>query len=103
MSVTQVTQFDVVPEQVDNFIELVVVVLDAMRHEPMLRQAMLHGEPRAPHRFTLSETWENDQDLLSSFKKPHRKRWHSNVTNLLTAERDVTISWEAPVGTVGAL
>jgi autoinducer 2-degrading protein len=64
MSVTYVIKFDVKPDRVDEFLELLTGVLDAMRAESMFHDAMLHRDPESPHCFMLYETWESHDDFF---------------------------------------
>ena len=50
MAITYVITFNVRPERREAFLSLLTGVLDAMRHEPMFHEAVLHqdrenGEP----------------------------------------------------------
>lgn len=66
MPVTYVIKFQVVPERRNEFPELLQGVLDAMREESTLHEAILHRDPESEHRFTLYETWKSHEDAASS-------------------------------------
>jgi Antibiotic biosynthesis monooxygenase len=66
MPVTYVIKFQVVPERRNEFPELLQGVLDAMREESTLHEAILHRDPESKHRFTLYETRKSHEDAASS-------------------------------------
>ena len=95
MAVTYVIKFQVVPAQTSRFVELLSGVLDAMRSEPMLHEAVLHSDPQSAHRFMLYETWESHEDVLNvQLHRSYRHPWHAALPTLLEQERDITI-WQA--------
>lgn len=78
MPVTYVIRFNVRPEQQDRFLALIGGVLDAMRHEPMFHQAVLHRDPQSAHSFMLCETWESHDDVVEvQLRRPYRTEWHA--------------------------
>jgi quinol monooxygenase YgiN len=94
MPVTYLIEFQVVPEQRSEFLELLEGVLDAMRSEPMFHQAVLHRDPACDQRFMLCETWESHEDVLNvQLHRPYRRAWHAALPRLLRQERDISI-WE---------
>jgi autoinducer 2-degrading protein len=94
MPVTYLIKFQVVPEQRGRFLELLGGVLCAMRGEPMFHEAVLHRDPGSEHRFMLSETWENHEDVLNvQLHRPYRRARHEALSTVLQQERDITI-WE---------
>ena len=94
MPVTYVIKFRVVPGQREEFLKLLGSVLDAMRHEPTFREAVLHRDPASEHRFLLYETWESHDDVLSvQLARPYRRAWHDALPRLLACDRDIEI-WE---------
>jgi autoinducer 2-degrading protein len=95
MSVTYVIRFQVVPEKLDRFMNLLNGVLDAMRDEPNFHEAMLHRDPDSPHRLMLYETWESHEDVLEAqLNRPYRQAYHEALPDLLVKPREVTI-WQA--------
>lgn len=98
MPVTYLIQFAVKPGQRGRFLALLEGVLDAMRHEPMFHEAILHRDPASEHRFMLYETWESHEDVLAiQIHRPYRQAWHDALPSLLERERDISV-WE-PVRT----
>jgi len=94
MPITYVIVFDVRPQERGRFLSLLSDVLDAMRHEPMFHEAVLHQDPENENRFMLYETWEDHADVLEvQLHRPYREAWHAALPTLLTAERDIAI-WQ---------
>ncbi|MGE0240670.1 MAG: putative quinol monooxygenase [Parvibaculaceae bacterium] len=92
MAITYVITFNVRPERRDAFLTLLEGVLDAMRHEPMFHEAVLHQDPETANRFMLYETWEDHQDVLDvQLHRPYRKAWHEALPTLLDGEREIAI------------
>ena len=86
--------FDVVPERLGEFLELLGGALDAMRSEPTFREAILSRDPEREDRFMLCETWESHKEVLEvQLARPYRSAWHEALPRLLRRERDVTI-WQ---------
>jgi quinol monooxygenase YgiN len=94
MSVTYLIEFDVKPKERERFLDLLNGVLDAMRHEEMFVDAVLHADPADDNRFMLHETWQSHEDVLTAqLARPYRAAWHEALPNLLAAERKVSM-WE---------
>ena len=94
MAVTYLIKFHVVPERRDQFLGLLEGVLDAMRAEPTFHEAILHRDPASEYRFTLYETWESHEDVVSvQLHRPYRRAFHEALPALLERERDITV-WE---------
>jgi len=92
--VTYLIIFDVVPERLGEFLELLGGVLDAMRSEPTFREAILSRDPEREDRFMLCETWESHAEVLEvQLARPYRSAWHEALPRVLRRERDVTI-WQ---------
>jgi quinol monooxygenase YgiN len=92
MSVTFMIRFTVVPAERERFLRLLEDVLDAMRHEPMFHEAILHADPENETRFMLYETWEDIDDVLNvQLARPYRQAWHAALPSLLAGERDITV------------
>jgi (4S)-4-hydroxy-5-phosphonooxypentane-2,3-dione isomerase len=95
MSVTYVIRFEVIPDKLERFLDLLNGVLDAMRDEPNFHEAVLHRDPDCPHRLMLYETWESHEDVLAEqLNRPYRQAYHEALADLLVKPRDVTI-WQA--------
>ena len=94
MAVTYVIRFTVRPEQRSRFLALLDGVLDAMRHEPMFHEAILHQDPDDENHLMLYETWEDHDDVLTvQLQRPYREAFHAALDEVLAAPRDVTI-WQ---------
>lgn len=94
MAITYVIKFNVRAEQRVEFLKLLNDVLDAMRHEPMFHEAILHQDPENENRFMLYETWEDHEDVLEvQLHRPYRKAWHDALPTLIIGERDIAI-WQ---------
>jgi quinol monooxygenase YgiN len=94
MAITYVIIFNVRAERRAAFRSLLDGVLDAMRHEPMFHEAVLHKDPENDNRFMLYETWEDHADVLEvQLHRPYREAWHEALPTLLIGERDIAI-WQ---------
>lgn len=94
MAITYVIKFNVRPEKRPEFLALLDGVLDAMRHEPMFHEAVLHQDPESANCFMLYETWEDHEDVLKvQLQRPYREAWHKALPTLLIGERDISI-WQ---------
>jgi quinol monooxygenase YgiN len=92
MAVTYIIRFHVKPEQRERFHTLLNGVLDAMRHEPMFHEAVLHAHPEQPNVFLLYETWEDHEDVLNvQVKRPYRAAWHAALDEILAAPREISV------------
>ncbi|OHV85079.1 putative quinol monooxygenase [Rhizobium sp. LCM 4573] len=92
MPVTYLIKFDIRPEQRQRFMSLLNGVLDAMRHEPMFHEAVLHADPDNENRMMLYETWEDHEDVLEvQVKRPYREAWHAALPEFLASPRDISI------------
>lgn len=92
MPVTYLIKFDIRPEQRERFMALLGSVLDAMRHEPMFHEAVLHADPENENRMMLYETWEDHRDVLEvQVKRPYRNEWQAALPELLANPRDISV------------
>ncbi|WP_105434660.1 putative quinol monooxygenase [Neorhizobium tomejilense] len=92
MPITYVIRFDILPAQRHRFMALLNGVLDAMRHEPMFHNAMLHADPGNENHVMLYETWEDHADVLEvQLKRPYREAWHAALPDLLASPRDISV------------
>jgi quinol monooxygenase YgiN len=92
VAITYVIKFNVAAERRQQFLTLINGVLDAMRHEPMFHEAVLHQDPDSENRFMLFETWEDHADVVEvQLKRPYRKAWHDALPEILVDERDIAI------------
>jgi len=94
LAVTYIIGFEVVPERLDEFLELLHGVLDAMRQESAFHEAVLHRDPASRCHYMLYETWQSHEDVLRvQLHRPYRQAWHDALPTILERERQVTI-WE---------
>lgn len=92
MAVTYLIEFAIRPSERERFLELLNGVLDAMRHEPMFHQAVLHSDPADENRMMLYETWEDHDDVLEvQVKRPYREAWHAALPDLIEGERKISV------------
>ena len=92
MSVTYVIKFQVVAGKHEEFLALLGGVLDAMRHEPMFVEAMLHADPDDANRLMLYETWQDHDDVVNvQIHRPYRQAFHQALPTMLAAPRDISI------------
>jgi len=92
--VTYVIEFEVVPEQRANFLQLLGTVLDEMKSESTFCQAVLHRDPGSEYRFMLYETWQSHEEVIKvQIKRPYRNAWHDALPRLLVSERRIQL-WE---------
>jgi quinol monooxygenase YgiN len=85
---------DVKPELEDEFLGLLMPVLDAMRHEPTFVSAALHRSPDDPSRFMLYEIWADRDDLINvQMKRQYRSTYEARLPDLLCEPRRVEV-WE---------
>lgn len=94
MSVTYLIRFSVRPARRAQFLALLEGVLDAMRREPMFREAILHRDPADQDRLMLYETWEDHDDVLRvQLQRPYRAAFHAALDEMLAEPREVSI-WQ---------
>lgn len=92
MAVTYIIRFDVKPDRIERFHSLLNGVLDAMRHESMFHEAVLHAHPEQANVFLLYETWEDHDDVLNvQVKRPYREAWHAALDDILAAPREISM------------
>ena len=90
MPVTFAIRLDVKPEEQERFLRLLNGVLDAMRHEPMFHEAVLHRNPERENHFMLYETWEDLDNVIEvQLQRPYRDEWHEALPEILESERDI--------------
>jgi quinol monooxygenase YgiN len=76
------------PGREEEFLRLLAPVLDAMRHEPSLINAVLHRDPEDPAHFLLYETWADMRDLLEvQMRRPYRAAHEARLPALLREPR----------------
>jgi quinol monooxygenase YgiN len=92
MTVAYIIDFDVKPERIDTFLDMVNAVLSAMRHEENFLECALNQDPDNPARFMLYEAWADHEDVLDvQLKRPYRQAWHDALPDLLAAPRTFSI------------
>ena len=92
--VTVVLVLRVRPGREEEFLTLLLPVLDAMRHEPTFINAVLHRDPEDPLRFMLYETWGDLTDLVEvQMRRSYREAYWAALPGLLSAPREVHL-WQ---------
>jgi len=92
MTVAYIIHFDVKPERIDPFLDMLNAVLSAMRHEANFLECALNRDPDNPARFMLYEAWADHQDVLDvQLNRPYRQAWHDALPDLLAAPRAISI------------
>lgn len=92
MPVTAIIEFRIVPAERERFLTLLNAVLDAMRHEPMFHEAMLHVDPENENHMMLYETWEDLDDVINvQLSRDYRKAFHAALPEVLEEPRGVSI------------
>lgn len=78
----------------EEFLALLMPVLDAMRQEATFINAVLHRDPQDPCRFMLYETWADLDDLMQvQMHRPYRQEYWSRLPDLLREPREVR-AWQ---------
>jgi quinol monooxygenase YgiN len=78
------------PGAEEEFLDLLVPVLDAMRHEPTFVNAVLHRDPEDPTRFMLYETWADLDDVVEvQMHRQYRKAYWDRLPALLREPRRI--------------
>jgi len=94
MSVTYVVEFEVRPEKLSLFSQLLRDVLDRMRHESTFIEAKLLRNPEHLNAFKLVETWANHDNVVQvQIQRPYRAELNSRFDELLASPRKVS-TWE---------
>lgn len=74
----------------EEFLDLLMPVLDAMRHETTFINAVLHQDPEDPTRFMLYETWANFDDVANvQIHRDYRQPYWDRLPELLREPRQV--------------
>jgi quinol monooxygenase YgiN len=80
------------PECRQEFLDLLIPLLDAMRHEPTFIDTVLHMDPEDPNRFMLYETWADLDELVQvQAQREYRKTFMDRLPELLAEERQIRI------------
>lgn len=92
--VSYVIIFTLLPGAEVEFLRLLEPVLDAMRHEPTFRNAILHCDPSASNRYMLYESWSDAEDVANvQVHRKYRQAFWKNLPKLLETARDVQV-WQ---------
>ena len=82
------------PGREAEFLDLLMPVLDAMRHEPSFINAVLHRSPDDPTLFMIYETWADLDELMQvQIPRDYRQAYIAALPDVLRQERGVTI-WQ---------
>jgi len=81
---------EVKPGREAEFLDLLLPLLDAMRHEATFVNAVLHRDPAVEGRFLLYETWRDLEELVAvQLERPYRRAYHERLPDLLRRPREV--------------
>jgi len=76
------------------YLELVLPIIDAMRHETSFINNVIHRAPDDPTRFMIYETWADRDDVFNvQIKRDYRKAYEARLPKMLRAPRDMAF-WE---------
>jgi quinol monooxygenase YgiN len=82
--------FALKPGSEEEFFDLLMPVLDAMRHEKTFINAVLHQDAEDPARFMLYETWADLDDVVQvQVHREYRKSYWDRLPELLREPRQV--------------
>lgn len=91
-TIAVVVTLHVKPGREEEFLRLLLPVLDAMRHEPTFVNAVLHRDQDDPARFMLYETWADREDLASvQMRRAYRGTYEARLPDLLREPRHATV------------
>ena len=87
-----IVTLQVKPGKEQAFLEVLMPVLDRMRHEATFVNTVLHVDPGDPCRFMLYETW-SDLDVVAQVQihRDYRRGYLERLPELLAEERRVEI------------
>jgi len=87
-----VVSFHVKPDSLSEFLELLMPIIDAVRHEPTFINHFLHQDPEDPTRLMVYENWtDQDEFYAVQIKRDYRKAYE--LPELLIEPRRVEI-WQ---------
>jgi quinol monooxygenase YgiN len=85
-----IVSFDLKPGCDEEFLALLMPVLDAMRHETTFINAVLHRDPEDPSRFMLYETWADLDDVAQvQIQRAYRQAYWARLPDLLREPRQI--------------
>jgi quinol monooxygenase YgiN len=88
--VTFVVTIALKPGREEEFLDLLMPVLDAMRHETTFINAVLHQDPQDATRFMIYETWADLDDVVEiQMHREYRKAYWERLPDLLREPRQV--------------
>lgn len=81
---------EVKPGREEEFLGLLLPVLDAMRQEASFINAVLHRDPAVEGCFLLYETWRDLEELVEvQLERPYRRAYHERLPALLRKPREI--------------
>jgi len=82
--------FSIRPDCADEFVAIVSAVIDSMRHEDNFVTTFLCGDPAAPGRFFLFETWKSRARFIAvEMGREYRKSYEARLAEIELAPREV--------------
>lgn len=80
-------------ECLDEYLELVNGVADAMRHEETFQYLIVGQDPDDPTRFNYFEAWEDRTEFYEvQMKRPYRDRFEERIPAMLKTPRSI-VEW----------
>lgn len=91
MAVTYTVVIELKPGAADEFLALLMPVLDAMRLEETFMEAALHRDAADSDRFLIYETWTDPRDVEQvQMGRAYRKEFWARLPALLRNPRQVS-------------
>lgn len=84
-----VGQFEVHPDDVEGVAELMRVMMNETVKEHGCHHYAFSRDLSTPHRFQLSELWEDDASLAAHFKTAHMAKYREGLGKLRVQHRSV--------------
>ena len=85
-----VGQFDIHPEDAAAAAELMRVMMNETMQEQGCHHYAYSRDLSTPHRFQLSELWEDDASLAAHFRTGHMATYRAGMSQLRVYRRTVT-------------
>ena len=78
----------------DEYLDLVMPIVDEMRHETSFINNVVHRAPDNPTRFMIYETWADRDDVFNvQIKRDYRKAYETRLPAILRTPREMAF-WE---------
>lgn len=78
----------------DEYLKLVMPIIDMMRHETSFINNVIHRAPDDPTRFMIYESWADRDDVFNvQIKRDYRRAYETRLPEILRAPREMAF-WE---------